>query len=66
MSYQPVRRWWCFSLDLEDWAVGSETYCQFGRHGEHSVVCGWKVLVDADSWRLRSDFAVTPIDGSTP
>lgn len=50
MSYQPKRRWWCFTAatDLDEWAVGHKARCRFSR--EHSVACGWKVLIDADSW----------------
>ena len=55
MGYQPIRRWFCAELNTREFAAGSETYCRFGRHGEHNVACGWKVIIDADSY-----FGVVP------
>ena len=64
MSYQPKRRWVCMDVITDRFCKGSETYCQYDhkgqRQGQHSVACGWKVIIDADSWRARSDFDVAP------
>jgi hypothetical protein len=48
--------WVCFSARQLDGCTGPKT----GSLREAHRDCGWKIIIDADSWRARSDFDVLP------